>query len=427
MIAFRLNIAEGDVLDDKYTVVRHIGRGSYGDVFMVKDKNETNMALKVLRLWDVPGDMRENLVKRFQREYEAAKMPSDYLIHTLGKGSLQQNPYFVMEYCQNGDLSTLKGKEKKNLPQLIRDVLLGLHILHSEGKVHRDLKPENVLIRDNGKAALTDFGVVGDRKANVSDRTFFGRPKQVFGSPLYMSPEMADRKGGGITYLPTVDLWSLGVMIYELLTDGQFPFGDISDDSDMSVLPKYQECAKRGNWNVARLRSCMYGQQWEPIVRKCLTPDYQNRYQSATAVLRDLEPMIGHISGVIGDEHSSRTSSINRLVVTQGENIGAVYYLDLLLKGAARMVKIGRSKDNDVTLPDDDGTYLSRHHFTLERSATGRYWTLRDGQWNMELRQWQPSTNGTYLNATPVPSAGPGLHVFTGDIITVGEYKLKIE
>ena len=109
--------------------------------------------------------------------------------------------------------------------------MAGLHDLHSEGMVHRDLKPANVLIKNEGNAALTDFGTIGfrDVKRQSVKKFLSSRPKDMKGTPLYMSPEVADRKGGGVTYLPTVDIWSFGVMMYELLTDGAFPFGNIDN------------------------------------------------------------------------------------------------------------------------------------------------------------------------------------------------------
>ena len=70
-------------------------------------------------------------------------------------------------------------------------------------------------------------------------------------------------------------------------------------------------------------------------------------------------------------------------------------------------------------------TYVSRFHFTLERSKDGSFWLIRDGQWRKNEQRWVTSTNGTYLNATPISMEG--LKVFTGDIITAGEYKIKVE
>lgn len=89
------------------------------------------------------------------------------------------------------------------------------------------------------------------------------------------------------------------------------------------------------------------------------------------------------------------------------------------------MLRIGRESSNDIVLSDTKNLFVSRFHFTLEKSTDGSYWLIRDGQWQKNERRWVTSTNGTYLNVTQV--SPEGLKIFTGDIITVGEYKIKVE
>lgn len=431
MIAYRLDIKTGDLIDGKYTVINRIGSGSYGDVYKVKDVQGNNYALKLLRLWEVSNELHDPLVAKFDQEYKTGKLTSEYLIHSLDFGVVKGNPYLLMEYCSLGDLSELIGKDLSQLPSFAHDILEGLHTLHSEGKVHRDLKPENVLIRNNGKAALTDFGVVGemDQSKRMSEVGWWKkRPKQVQGTPLYMAPEMANRVGGGVTYLPTVDIWSFGVMMFELLTGGSFPFGNIEKIED---LPTYQEKAKKGKWDTEKLRSVPNGNDWFYIVDRCLAPNYRERYQSALEVLQDMKPMIGNVNPIHKKERLSRNPNISKLIITQGDNLGTTYILSNFLSGHRRMLHVGRKpEDNDIVLPENNSTYVSRYHFTLEKSKDGSFWTIKDGQWIKSERAWVTSTNGTYLNATPVithSDGKDGLKVFTGDIITVGEYKIKVE
>lgn len=431
MIAYRLDIKTGDLIDGKYTVIDRIGSGSYGDVYKVKDLRGNNYALKLLRLWEVSNELHDPLVAKFDQEYKTGKLTSEYLIHSLDFGVVKGNPYLLMEYCPSGDLSKLIGKDLSQLPSFAHDILEGLHTLHSEGKVHRDLKPENVLIRNNGKAALTDFGVVGemDQSKRMSEVGWWKkRPKQVQGTPLYMAPEMADRVGGGVTYLPTVDIWSFGVMMFELLTGSSFPFGNIEKIED---LPTYQEKAKKGKWDKDKLKSVPNGNDWFYIIDRCLAPNYRERYQSALEVLQDMKPMIGSVNPVHKKERLSRNPNITKLIITQGDNLGTTYILSNFLNGHRRMLHVGRKpEDNDIVLPENNSTYVSRYHFTLEKSKDGSFWTIKDGQWIKSERAWVTSTNGTYLNATPVithSDGKDGLKVFTGDIITVGEYKIKVE
>lgn len=425
MIAYRLDIKTGDLIDGKYSVVNRIGSGSYGDVFRVRDVQGHDYALKLLRLWEVSNDLHDPLVTKFEQEYKTGRISSEYLIHSLDFGVVEGNPYLLMEYCSSGDLSKCIGKDLKVLPNYARHILEGLHALHSEGKIHRDLKPENILIRNNGKAALTDFGVIGemDKSKRMSEVGWWTkRPKQVQGTPLYMAPEMFECKGGGVTYLTTVDIWSFGIMMYELLTGGSFPFGNIERPEE---LPAYQNNAKKGKWDMNKLKSVHNGDDWFHIIDRCLKPDYRERYQSALEILRDMTPMIGNINPVHIEEKLSRSTSISQLIVTQGDNLGTTYDLNHCLKNQCRMLRIGREHSNDIVLPETNSAYVSRHHFTLEKAKDGSFWIIRDGQWQKNEKRWVTSTNGTYINATPINQEG--VRVYTEDIITAGEYKFKVK
>lgn len=423
MVVHRLDLKEGSVVDGKFVIVKEIGKGSYGDVFLVRDSH-CQYAMKVLRLFDVLSETRDNLVKYFKQEYETAKMPGECFVHSLEYSQIKGNPYFTMEYCSYGDLATYVGKNTALLPGLARDILIGLHDLHSAGKIHRDLKPDNVLVRENRRAALTDFGVVGNKDPRKRLSRGLFRPRQKFGTPMYMSPEMNDLKGGGITYLPTIDIWSFGVMMYELLTLGSFPFGNPETEAD---LPEYQTKAKHEIWDRQKLHDAPFGNEWLPIIERCLKTDYRERYQNVADVMRDLEIFDDIASSEHRIDRSSRSASVTRLVITQGEGTGKVFSLHNLIEGKGRMIRIGRNAHNDIVLvvnPNDD-TYLSRYHFTIECSRDRKYWMVKDGQWRAEHRDWIISTNGTYLNATPVSPEGQRL--YTGDIITAGEFKLKVE
>ena len=370
MVAFRLDLKEGNTINGRYCIEKCIGRGSYGDVFLVKDAHG-RYAMKILRLYDEQSELHEELVTRFEKEYKTAKKPGDYFVHSLEYGELKGNYYFTMEYCPNGDLTTYMNGDTDLLPQLTRDILLGLNDLHSSGIIHRDLKPENILIRENGQAALTDFGVVGNKNAkkSLSGKTLWGGPKQKFGTPLYMAPEMNDLKGGGVTYLETIDIFSLGVVLYELLTCGKFPFGNPISEKD---LPSYFMNAKKGQWSHQILREVKHGREWLPIIERCLRPNYQDRYQSVLEILEDLQPMLGH-TPIVEIGAKTRSVSISRLVVTQGEEMGKIFCLSNLIANNRRMIRVGRSQQNDIVLKESIDTYVSRYHFTLEKAKEGSY------------------------------------------------------
>ena len=101
----RCDFHAGSVIDGKYTVDRPLGEGSFGKVFRVRRNSDgRQFALKLLKLWAVESLEREKLLKRFDQEYETGRIKSDYLVQSFGKGSVEGNPYILMEYCSGGDL-----------------------------------------------------------------------------------------------------------------------------------------------------------------------------------------------------------------------------------------------------------------------------------------------------------------------------------
>lgn len=415
MIAFRCDFCTGDTIDNEYRVEKLLGEGSFGNVYKVTDGQGRVLALKLLRLWEVSTSLHENLVERFRMEYRVSQMSSDYFVHSYQYGEVNGNPYFTMEYCSYGDLSHQENPQHR-LPQIAHDILCGLNDLHSAGLVHRDLKPENVMIKKGGIAALTDFGIVGDKKMRLSLNKW-GRPRQVFGTYLYMAPEQADRKGGGVTYLPTTDIFSFGVMMYEILTEGKFPFGVINAVKD---LDKYQHNARNGIWNRMALRSTSRGGEWETVIERCLAPDYKARFQSAEEVMRN----IPHAGQNLFTK-KTKEGDVKRLIVTLGAEIGREYHLFQLLSNHKRMLRIGRETDNEIEIKEGQTSYSSRYHCTMELDKDNRTWYIRDGQWRMDMRQWVESTNGTFLNNTILSTNRTPLQV--GDIITIGDLKLLVE
>lgn len=414
MIAYRCDYKDGDLIDGRYRVESQLGTGSFGNVYKVRDADNRVYALKLLRLWDVPDGIHDELVKRFEMEFRVSHTNSEYFVRSYESGHVNGNPYFIMEYCPGGNLSQLGEKALDNLTKISHDILRGLHELHSSGLVHRDLKPENVMIKENGIAALTDFGIVGDKNRRMTSTNWRGRPRQVFGTYLYMSPEQADRAAGGVTYLPTADIFSFGVMMYEIITQGSFPFGELKDQKDL--LP-YQANAKKGIWNYKLLRQSSIGVQWERIIRKCLMADYRLRYHSVQEIIADI-PGISWSGG-------SHTGEVKRIIITLGSEIGKEFILSDLLQNSKRMLRLGREYDNDIVLKETLSSYVSRYHFTLEMDKDGTSWYIRDGQWRMDQKQWVPSTNGTYLGPVKLRTERTKLSV--GDVITVGDIKILIE
>lgn len=414
MNAYRCDYSVGDLIDGQFRVTGKLGTGSYGNVYKVLDINNRVYALKLLRLWDVPAECHEELVKRFEMEYRVSRMDSNYFVRSCDYGKVDGNPYFTMEFCPGGNLSQLGEKALDHLAVIAHDILRGLYDLHSSGLVHRDLKPENVMVKANGVYALTDFGIVGNKKRSLTSRNWLGRPRQVFGTYLYMAPEQAERERGGVCYLPTTDIFSFGVMMYEIITQGAFPFGELKEEKD---LAPYQENARKGNWNYKLLRTSPVGLRWEKVIRKCIEPDYRLRYQSVQEILPDIPEIDWSVEKKTGD--------VKRITITMGVELGRQYVLSQLLHNGKRMLRVGRETDNDIVLKEDNTSFISRHHFTLELDRNGVTWYVRDGQWNVEQKQWISSTNGTYLG--PVRLGTDRTKITVGEVITTGNIKILIE
>ena len=423
----RYDCQVGDMIGGRYQVVSVLGQGSFGCVYKVKDMQGRLWALKLLRLWEVPASIRQPLIERFDMEYRTGRISSRNLVHSADSGFLKGNPYIVMEFCDGGDISKFIGNPGAPLPILALDILGGLADLHANGKVHRDLKPENVLIKHDGTAVLTDFGISGDRNKRMTERNIFGKPYQIFGTYAYMPPEQVNRARDNSTVLPTTDLFSFGVMMYQLVT-GELPFGPLENENDLVM---YQKRGKVGDWSRSRLLSAPNGRLWENLITRCLVPDFKERIQSARDAMQ-LVPQYGDMSArprVIEKPapaaRPSHHATVAYLRIMQGLEHGAAYNLDdIIASTQRRLITVGRDESNNIQLKDYTDSYCSRWHFTVEHPSEG-VWLLRDGQWNPVERVWTFSTNGSYVNSTQADKDGVELH--DGDIITAGDIKLRFE
>lgn len=420
-IVNRCDFNPGDVIDSNYVVRNTLGHGSYGVVYLVTDNLGNEYALKLLKLWEVPAEIRTPMVARFDMEFETGQIRSKYLVHSYSHGIEKGNPYIVMDYCPGGDL--YQNSSSLDLSKVAQCVLLGLKSLHQSGKVHRDLKPENVLKTRSGDYALTDFGIAGDRTKRMTEMNIVGKPKQIFGTYAYMPPEQVNPRREA-TVLPTTDIFSFGVMMYQLIT-GFLPFGDLNDER--SLIP-YLKNGKQGNWNRDSLLHSVVGKDWFSLIDGCLQPNIHNRLQDVDAVLKTLPLGSRQVFQDYQDESFSK-KIINGLLlrVMHGEEHGRVYYLDdMVSKKRNSILLMGRlnmQSSNDIAIREENSSYVSRSHCTLELDYNLGEWVIRDGQW--QSKQWQKSTNGTFLNSTEVNINGSVLT--PGDIISIGDTKLRVE
>lgn len=415
----RCDFEVGQSIGAYYRVDALLGEGAFGKVFRVTGTNARTYALKLLKLWEIVPELRKPLTERFEMEFETGRIKSRYLVQSVAHGWERGNPFIVMEYCPKGNLLQFMERNRIDLAKVGEEVLLGLDDLHRNGKVHRDLKPENILIKEDGIAALTDFGICGDRNRRMTERNILGRPQQIFGTYAYMPPEQVNRLRGNATVLPTTDIFSFGVMMYQLLT-GELPFGRLDDHNDLVI---YQRNGKNNHWNRELLEQTEKGRAWERAIEGCLIPDFKQRLQSAREVLNVI-PSAMKLPPRQPVYPPSKGEWCLRIM--QGRDYGRCYILQQLLSGGKRLVTIGRDPANSIRIDDGEYSYISRRHCTLETDSRGR-WFIRDGQWTAQqgVGRWVGSANGTYVDASPVTAEGCELH--GGEIITLGDITLRVE
>lgn len=206
----------------RYEILQELGRGAMGVVYLARDPIiGRQVALKVLRLPAMAGeDEQEQFRRRFIREAQSAGIlahPNIVTIHDVSEGEDGQPTFIAMEYIQGTDLKELLRPGKPLDLSFVRDVVdqiaQGLDFAHSQGVVHRDVKPANVLITAEGQVKITDFGIARIDTSNLTQDT------QLLGTPNYMAPEQIQ----GTDTDHRVDIFALGVMVYEMAT-GQKPF-----------------------------------------------------------------------------------------------------------------------------------------------------------------------------------------------------------
>jgi len=406
---------------DNFKILQKLGEGSFGSVYKVSEKGGRIYALKLLNLYAVPGEEeRVKIMQRFRLEYETGKIKSKYLVQSRSYGKKKGNPYIVMDFCPNGDLrkkiNTTISIDFAN--KIAHNILLGLKALHKEGKVHRDLKPENVLFDKNNVALLTDFGISGHKDMRMT-KMRFGKPQEIFGTYAYMPPEQIKPRNRNVTILPTTDIFSFGVTMYEVLTK-QLPFGPLQYEDD---LPEYIVRLNKGEWdNLKSLRKDI-PDYWIEIIENCLQPQYRDRYQNVDEILAKL----GKPDYTPKKVYNSVRNDLG-LQVMQGEEYGKIYNLsEILLHKEDGVITIGRKDDgvnNDIEIKEEMTLYISRKHATIEKLSKPKGWFIRDGQFNKQTRQWKFSTNGTYVNSQKV-----GIDYFPikpDDIISIGDTTLKV-
>lgn len=410
-----------DWIDGKYKVERVLGHSKYDSKFKVVDKDGNQYMLKLLKLWLVDPSKQATMSARSESEISSCIIPSNYLTHIVSKGMVSGNPYLLIEFAPSKDLSRMTQSRRSDFGDILVKILYGLKDLHVNGKVHCNLTAENVLITDDGRVLLTNYVVLGDRNQSLSEH-ITSASRQMPMSMAYIAPERY-AESHNATILPTVDIFAFGVLTYQMLT-GRLPFGALNNSIE------YQNRALAGNWNKSILGHD--AMKWESFFDKVLSPIPSNRPKSVDEVL-DILPIEHSVAYETADgakDFEKSTPNGTLLRIMQGDEFGKIYRIgELSSNGARRILTIGRedaSTFNVIPIKEATSTYISRRHCTIELDDKNGKLYIRDGQWDKEAKDnWVSSLNGTFINSDEVAMDGAEIH--PGDIISIGDVKLRVE
>ncbi len=302
---------EGQMIG-RYKLLQVIGEGGFGTVWMAEQREpvKRRVALKIIKL----GMDTRQVITRFEAERQAlAMMDHPSIAKVFDAGSTETGrPYFVMEYIKG--VPILEHCESEDLSiearlTLFAQICQAIHHAHQKGVIHRDIKPGNVLVTMHDGVPVPkviDFGIAKATSAELTQKTLFTEHRQIVGTPAYMSPEQAEMSGLDID--TRSDIYSLGVLLYELLT-GTTPFTaqellsaglaemvriirEVEPPKPSTKLSTMGQAASRTFKNravgVSGKRAGVLQRDLDWIVMKCLEKNRTRRYESASSLAMDI-------------------------------------------------------------------------------------------------------------------------------------------
>jgi eukaryotic-like serine/threonine-protein kinase len=340
------DIPEGTLIDGRYSVVERVGSGGMADVYLAQDQQlGRRVAVKLLHRRF--AEDRE-FVERFRREASsAAGLANPNIVGVFDRGEWDGTSYIAMEFLEGRTLKQVILQDAPLDPitaiDLTVQILRAARFAHKRGVIHRDLKPHNVIVDDEGRAKVTDFGIA---RAGASDMTQTG---SIMGTAQYLSPEQA--QGHAVT--PQSDLYSIGICLYEMLT-ARLPF-----DGESAVTIALKQVNEMpippGAFNDR------VSPELEGVVLHALEKDPTNRFPDADHFIAALEQARANI--LAGSPDSMTTSFVTVGPPTGGypvvENDGgggssarawliALLVMVLLLGGAGLAYALTRPNKREV-------------------------------------------------------------------------------
>ncbi len=268
-------ISKSSKINDRYQIIRTLGEGGMANVYLAHDTIlDRNVAVKILR-GDLAND--DKFVRRFQREaLSASSLSHPNIVEMYDVGEDEGQYYIVMEYVEGKTLKQLLKKRGNLTVSEVMDIMLqladGMAHAHDSYIIHRDIKPQNIMILENGMIKITDFGI-----AMALNSTQLTQTNSVMGSVHYLPPEQANGKGSTIKS----DIYSMGILMYELLT-GTIPYkGDNAVEIALKHLKEPLPSIKSKIPNLP--------QSIENIILKSTAKNPKNRYSDAREMHEDIK------------------------------------------------------------------------------------------------------------------------------------------
>lgn len=258
----------------RYQIVQKLGSGAMGSVFLAEDPMlQRQVALKI------PIINGANARERFFREARAiAKLRHANICPVFDVGEVNDQLFIAMAFIEGKDLQEFLGgtkmKSRRATANLCRKIADAMHHAHSENVVHRDLKPANIMLDSRHEPLIMDFGLA----QNANEDTKMTQTGVLMGSPSYMSPEQVRAKPDEIG--PATDIYSLGVILYEMLT-GELPFVGSLGELMMQILTKDPQPPRKKDPSI--------DERLEVICLRMMAKDINHRYPSMKEVRHDLK------------------------------------------------------------------------------------------------------------------------------------------